>query len=145
MLDVRNQAGCDLLVDIEHLAFAANFAKESGLREEAPHIYRVNGEVNLYSEIEAIDAQFYHFAGSYPEGWMEIRDGKVASHAPITTDDMHVMDFLKFAISQDMKKDGKVVIIPEVSGSDNLCWAERPKDAQETSFENVCQMVLQLI
>lgn len=138
MLEVRRRTGCELLVDIEHLAFAIRYATETGV------IPAGNELAYLYSELEQMDACYYHISGSYPEGWVEVRDGKVATHAPIASDDAHVKNFLRFALKQDERKAGGVVLVPEVAGPENPCWRCRAANSQQSSFDNICQMLLDL-
>jgi len=170
MLEVKRRTGCGLVVDLEHLSFSLNFilgtGNYSGLCEHSSSPKRLSGsekklkeccgfflrpgwmpavfnQTDLFGELAKIGGTVYHIAGFSPEfgTWQEIVSGKIASHASIRANDGALRKFLKM----EMLINPELILVPEVAGSENPCWADRPPNAQETSFENLCEMVCQIM
>lgn len=162
MLGIKKRTGCQLLLDVEHLAFSLNFAsrkhdyahlakelpsdiseKEKALMEEFGLFIRkgwvpvVTNPKGLGEEIKNIGASIYHISGSSGKEWLEIRDGKIDSHAPIKENDKPFREILKLILDQNP------IIVPEVSGPENPCWAHRSSNAQKESFEALCQILVE--
>ena len=167
LLEMRDRTGCEIVNDVQHLSFSLNFThwkhNYSFLRDEVSaeiprdlsekekmvfdkyHIFLRKGEVplvrayTLEEEIRNIGAKIYHLSGCYEGSQVEIKNGKVASHAEIRKDSCF-QSILKTVLAQDPE-----VLVMEVSGStDNPCWDYRRPTLklQEESLKNLCELLL---
>jgi len=168
MLHISRRANCQLLVDLEHLAFAVNFAtrrynyshlpkvipdplseKEELLLEEfgiflrpgwVPIMTRVG---DSEEEIRKIGAEIYHVGGCFEGKRIELEADMVASHAPITLEDECFRQELR-----NILKERPEILVLEVSGSNEIpCFTPRlpNPDAQIASFEALCQILAEEI
>ena len=163
LLKIGKDGGCGLLVDIEHLLFSQNFAQRkhayAGIPAEIPEslseeekfvmdnygIFIRKGSPPVLTsqdrterEIKKIGAKFYHLCGtSDGKRYLEIKNGKVCSHSPITMKDKGFRKYLNMVLKQKPE-----ILILEVAGpGDNPCWTDRPENSQKISFENICKIL----
>lgn len=168
LIEMRERTGCGVVNDIQHLSFSLNFAhweqnytflkhkvlaqippdlsKEERIVLEKYHIFLRRNRVplviagTLEEEVEKIGAKIYHLSGCYNSRQVEIRKGRVASHAEIGKDKCF-RKLIQMVLSQDPE-----VLVIEVSGSDdNPCWDYRPPtlELQKRSLENLCELLLE--
>jgi len=152
LISLRQAAGCDIVLDFEHLSFAFDFAQRSGIYDKLegkiPSDLSVEeGELIkkcglflrkefvpvvpapfgiLEEEVELTRANIYHFSGSSPvDRWEEIYEGKVAFHSPILPDDKNVIRMLKFLKRIQLNKD--LTFVLEVCGSKDIPSNKHPE------------------
>lgn len=168
VLAVQERTGCKAVVDIEHSAFACDFAERKhsycDLLDKIPsnlsqmektvidrfRIFIRKGYVpvvvepkSLEEEIKAIGAKIYHVNGCFPQTeYMEICDGRVVSHAPILKTDKSFRRYLRIVLDQEPE-----ILVLEVAGADdNHCWSYRRKgvELQKESLLNLCSLLTEM-
>jgi hypothetical protein len=168
MLRISGRTNCQLLVDLEHLAFAVNFAarrynyshlpkvipdslseKEELLLKEfgiflrpgwVPVMTRVG---DFEGEVRKIGAKIYHVGGCFEGKRIEVVADRIASHAPISREDECFRKELRSIL-----KGNPEILVLEVSGLNEIpSFTPRlpNPDAQIGSLENLCQILAEEI
>lgn len=163
LMEIAGRTSCQLVVDVEHLAFSLNLlnrqAEYQALPKQSarnPLLGRVSFEsgkppsavsrFDLWKTLDEIPAEVYHFAGSpalSENRWQEICEGKISSHMPVSENDTAVRRFLDFINKKDKESLGGISVVPEVShqyGEDY--FGKRGPNSQQQSLEAVCKILL---
>jgi hypothetical protein len=166
MLRIKRETGCELLVDIEHLAFALNFAHRkyqySNLSQEIPDevsrietalikeygiflrkywVPVITKETDFRKEVKEIGAKIYHLCGCYQGKMVEIDDGRVVDQTPILVKDKCFRQYLRIIL----REKPEILVLETSRVKDNPYWAYLAPNVQEMSFENLCQILLEEI
>lgn len=167
-------ANCGCVLDLEHLAFACDFLRRrhlySGLlppqllsgkktalekitelafgfflrRGEIPYSWR---EITASHVLDLLQSgtNIVHLSGTTEGGgnWVEMNNGKKTTHAPIEKEDA----LLERVVTMIYRRtQGDVTLVLEASGHESSpCRKDRPADTQQQSFENLCEMLLDII
>ena len=163
LLAAKEGIGCKIVLDIEHLGLSLNYIKRKFQYSRLPKMVlgemtfseektldqyglflkkgfplAVPRQLTLEGEIKDIGAKIYHLSGCRKTvGYIEAVKDKIVTHAPIHLNDKKFRQFLRIILRQKPE-----ILVLEVAGpQDNACWAYRPRDVQEKSFENLCKML----
>lgn len=164
LLLMKEKTGCEIIFDLEHMAFFLNFAgrkfhyaglpkkipenlsKEEKLLLEQIGIFLRTGFVpvlkdktTLELEIRKTGAKIYHLCGTSDGKWLEYQNSLVLGHQPIKIDDETFRQYLRVVLEQKPE-----ILVLEAAGSDdNPCWNFRQPRAvvQRESLENFCQIL----
>lgn len=154
---IKEETGCELILDIEHLAFSLNFAarthqyghlpknipvclsreekqvlKKFGLFCRAGFVPVVKTNKKFNKETKATKAKIYHISGCYSGELQEIKDGRIVSHSLILAKDKCFRRYLKTIL----RNNPEVLVV----GVDDHLKA----GSQKESFESLCKYLLEL-
>ena len=161
LLEIKEEQGCDILLDLEHLAIVLNFLNREENYDNIPlkkienltfadrKIYEKYGfyvkkgyipytdeKYEIKDWIKKIKAKFYHLTGSF----CEIDPGKkITTHMPVETDDKVFRKYLKMVLAQEPE----VIVLEVASKGDNPCYDYLRPNETELSFYNLCRILLE--
>lgn len=161
LLYLKEKAGIDILLDLEHLILTLNFLnrrknyrqipveKITNLTFEEQKVYQIFGfyirkdsypyvlkKVELNKMIEKIGAKFYHLTGSTQD---VIPGKKELTHGPIKTTDKTFRKNLRLILAQKPE----ATLVETASSGDNPCFRHLRPNETELSFYALCEILLE--
>jgi len=162
MLYLKEKAGVEILLDIEHLILTLNFInrernyadipvkKIEELSEIDKKLYEIygyytkrdfipyaDGKIQLEDMVKTIGAKIYHVTG----GVQDTDGKKIITHVPIELNDQIFRQNLRLILAQKPE-----AILNEVADSSTgKEWDYLRPNETEISFENLCQILLEEI
>lgn len=160
LLEIKYEPGCDVLLDLEHLATTLNFLNREKNYHNLPvekienptladrKIYEKYGfylkkgyipyadeKYELKDWIKKIGAKYYHLTGSLED----VDPGKkIISHGAIEVGDKMFRKNLGYILAQKPE----VLVLETSSSKEDACFSHLRVNETELSFDNLCEILL---
>jgi len=161
LLYLKEKAGIEILLDIEHLILTLNFLNRERNYKDVPVIkienpseitkklYEIFGfyikegyypyvdqKVDLAQTIKNFDAKIYHLTGSVQEIIPGVRNN---AHAPIEINDPVFRTNLRMILVQKPE----AMLVETADSTVNPCFSHLRSNETEISFDNLCRILLE--
>lgn len=169
LLEIKEESGCEILLDVEHLSTLFNFLNREKNYHNLP-LEKINdltlADKKLYEKygfyfkkgyipytdkkyelsdwIKEFNAKYYHLTGSFQDvepGSKGVPFGgkKVITHGPIVAGDKEFRKYLKIILRQKPE----VLILETASKGHESCFNYLRTNETEISFDSLCKILLE--